>query len=1467
MSDLVTSENVVILRKAFEDHDGFELTLAEFMNTMNRVVLQQRAMDIGKKVTRAEEVAFAVDMVELFKQIDVNGNGMLEWSEFTSYIVETGRMLESKETQALRKTTEAGFFVGERESRYVEHEEEVTNVEIGHKDENEIIKDGGLVVLGAPFHCLAVVCVASDVIRLYSLPMRPKQIGFKQYRPQTLRHHTQFRAHRALGITYIPNLSVGVEGDNRSYIVTSSIDELHGTGCFISFWARVKRSLKVVCRVNMHNVMDQLCWCSANDTLYSASSSRTATIEAWKLVFGRGKSVNGDLIFVLECHKVAVMQWHSSPVTRLRYIPDNVSPQIASFSKDGTVCFWHTHSNRKSVNHNVHDRGIRGCAVSMKLKIIVTVGFGNICFPNTLCALVWTMINSTTIDLLATLAGHEHPLVDVVLHEFPDDLAHIVTIDERGHLMRWCAHKFIMLQQFTVPERVYGGVGRLLPGRPVELQAIAPLMLEWAVQTHEPPHPGIVVASGTSLGVMESLPVHHAAKPLIYSVFNSVSMTFLTCAARSMRIWDALTGTVLRTYGEHALFPHGDRTTEITCCCLDDRKRKIITGDNRGHISVWNYLNGALMKVLDPHSKDVSSLIYIAGDKLTVSTSWDGKLHVNDEIDNDGYNRAARKSVLMRDVHVLSTVGGQKALFNERSATPSGKHLRVDIAGLQYSDCLGMVAMRSHIGTTLVVNILDLEYMRLLGCIHCPKRVNIPEPETPPPPELLESSELMGAATLNGSDKDQEVKQAAMLLSSSSSSSSSLSSTFGTVVSPPDSPVGSGSPKAIENNKHQKEDSSHNEIMSICFFESFAGLAFSDDSGCIYLCTAPILRRKFKCVGALVRPSLFEDDTSPTVSVLSLCTKLNVKTGGLIIFGGCENGEVVQWDLTESFLSDELGILKAPADGLKQPAYNGRRTLRNGTYRARELLPSRSQRGGLEVDKLPILPTRWWRAHKLGAGIIGRDAVIDVHLIEVPNSLLCVSQNGTANLWDLDMTAIEEAAIIEAKLQEEANASMSRRERIARRKRDLKRKEDQRDASGNDDGGDQTQQQLEDVAIDGNMPCPRMLGILDPDINRATPEWKFELNMKERERNNILEAKRVLVEAQGLRKKPRRMSISSDGEGEKEGESSTSSPLGSRTNSQKGSPVASPISSPRPFCLPVTPLRASNKHDYNGHDTVMGALSTAFERPISPHRKSRVSGLSAREDFSSSNSKVTADMLRGRISSDGGEMMKWRREAEEQKKHGSRFPRVRTSKQQQQQSEHAGLRSRVLSQLISPARSRGMQQQQQQQQHEQQQHEQQQHEKQQQLTNSKRRGWAPVSNPVTGPNQWYEYSGSRSSVPKVRHLNPEHLDYLRNDGWEDMEDAMSDNLSQVADDANDLECFLTKGMDPADVWVDEELGQYAKELESRREKERRDPTNKVTGAPKRAGVTETIHFMREQSRRTSKSRQGRMMRVAGTKKR
>ena len=32
-------------------------------------------------------------MIELYKQIDINGDGVLEWSEFTSFIVGVGKTL------------------------------------------------------------------------------------------------------------------------------------------------------------------------------------------------------------------------------------------------------------------------------------------------------------------------------------------------------------------------------------------------------------------------------------------------------------------------------------------------------------------------------------------------------------------------------------------------------------------------------------------------------------------------------------------------------------------------------------------------------------------------------------------------------------------------------------------------------------------------------------------------------------------------------------------------------------------------------------------------------------------------------------------------------------------------------------------------------------------------------------------------------------------------------------------------------------------------------------------------------------------------------------------------------------------------------------------------------------------------------------------------------------------------------
>jgi hypothetical protein len=53
----------------------------------------------GSAVDESEVVA---NLCELFAQIDINGDGNMEWDEFTSFIVETGMAVADHEPNSIR---------------------------------------------------------------------------------------------------------------------------------------------------------------------------------------------------------------------------------------------------------------------------------------------------------------------------------------------------------------------------------------------------------------------------------------------------------------------------------------------------------------------------------------------------------------------------------------------------------------------------------------------------------------------------------------------------------------------------------------------------------------------------------------------------------------------------------------------------------------------------------------------------------------------------------------------------------------------------------------------------------------------------------------------------------------------------------------------------------------------------------------------------------------------------------------------------------------------------------------------------------------------------------------------------------------------------------------------------------------------------------------------------------------------
>ena len=94
--------------------------------------------------------------------------------------------------------------------------------------------------------------------------------------------------------------------------------------------------------------------------------------------------------------------------------------------------------------------------------------------------------------------------------------------------------------------------------------------------------------------------------------YNDVSLTVASSHHRDVKIWDVVSGTLMRTF-------EGLTVAEITSMCFDSRQRKLIVSDQSGAVTVFNYLNGIAMLDLPPHQSEVAAITYNAVDDCVVS--------------------------------------------------------------------------------------------------------------------------------------------------------------------------------------------------------------------------------------------------------------------------------------------------------------------------------------------------------------------------------------------------------------------------------------------------------------------------------------------------------------------------------------------------------------------------------------------------------------------------------------------------------------------------------------------------------------------------------------------------------------------------------------------------------------------------------------------------------------------------------
>ena len=137
-----------------------------------------------------------------------------------------------------------------------------------------------------------------------------------------------------------------------------------------------------------------------------------------------------------------------------------------------------------------------------------------------------------------------------------------------------------------------------------------PLPIAFASTPSPPPENVFVVSAGASLySFTRHSAVNHFiadSHPILQAVYNASGFSVLTASHRSLKVWDCITGRLLKEF--HDIVPRG---CLISSMCLDGRGRKAIVGGSDGRVAIFNLNSGSEMQRLDRHEGEVINLCYI----------------------------------------------------------------------------------------------------------------------------------------------------------------------------------------------------------------------------------------------------------------------------------------------------------------------------------------------------------------------------------------------------------------------------------------------------------------------------------------------------------------------------------------------------------------------------------------------------------------------------------------------------------------------------------------------------------------------------------------------------------------------------------------------------------------------------------------------------------------------------------------
>lgn len=339
-----------------------------------------------------------------------------------------------------------------------------------------------------------------------------------------------------------------------------------------------------------------LAWISSNQTLYSGSTS--GLIYAWDLRRNKSGVLHGNTVATLKGHKDIVMCLMG--LAKL----DN----LVSASLDSTIGVWDTYTNTMILRLEGHRKGVFSLAYNPEFRLLISSGFDHDAF-------VWSpFVNS----LVYRLKGHHASLVGC---QCVENSPEIITADSSGIFKVWDIRNFVCVQTFMTMDNSSEHSGSELtcffhaknsfPGTRNEVAARIFAASKWLFSYDQ-----MRVVNERTADKVE----------VIWTAYLEHSLQLIAVSTRNVTVWDIILGSKSTSHDNIC----GE---DITACCMDGRKRKLLIGDSAGHLRVYNPMNGAVLKACqdDDSYQAVQSVAYVNDAKRFIAGYSDGYIREFDD--------------------------------------------------------------------------------------------------------------------------------------------------------------------------------------------------------------------------------------------------------------------------------------------------------------------------------------------------------------------------------------------------------------------------------------------------------------------------------------------------------------------------------------------------------------------------------------------------------------------------------------------------------------------------------------------------------------------------------------------------------------------------------------------------------------------------------------------------------------------